>query len=274
MSSARRVNLTGYRESLALFKRGDGSSPGADLDPAGKCHEPLYAIRRSGSVGGRWRRGTRHPGPVFRLAGNPHPAPHGSGTSVWSSATWHTRNPRPPRPSWTETWLSERTALLTREKAHTREGNAIAAARRRLPMTEVDAAAVLVGSDGPTPLLDVFEGRNQLVVYKHMWHLGKPIADQCEGCTLSIWNVQDTSYLEARDVSFAVFCEGPWDEVAPFVEFMGYTVPWYSIHGVDDPAVGAGLLDDRGFIACYLRDGDGSSRTRSPSAASRRSCPC
>jgi predicted dithiol-disulfide oxidoreductase (DUF899 family) len=37
---------------------------------------------------------------------------------------------------------------------------------------------------------------------------------------------------------------------------MGYTVPWYSIHGVDDPAVGAGLLDDRGFIACYLRDGD------------------
>jgi predicted dithiol-disulfide oxidoreductase (DUF899 family) len=44
--------------------------------------------------------------------------------------------------------------------------------------------------------------------------------------------------------------------VAPFVEFMGYTVPWYSIHGVDDPAVGAGLLDDRGFIACYLRDGD------------------
>ncbi len=113
-----------------------------------------------------------------------------------------------------ETWLGERTALLTREKAHTREGDAIAAARRRLPMTEVDAAAVLVGSDGPTPLLDVFEGRNQLVVYKHMWHLGKPIADQCEGCTLSIWNVQDTSYLEARDVSFAVFCQGPWDEVA------------------------------------------------------------
>ena len=155
-----------------------------------------------------------------------------------------------------DTWLAERTALLVREKAHTREGDAIAAARRRLPMTEVDAGALVTGPDGPVPFLDLFDGRDQLLVYKHMWHPGKPIEDQCEGCTLSIWNVQDTSYLAARDVSFAVLCEGPWDEVAPFVDFMGYVLPWYSAHGVEDPAVGAGLVDDRGLISAYLRDGD------------------
>jgi len=67
-----------------------------------------------------------------------------------------------------ETWLRARAALLTREKAHTREGDAIAAARRRLPMVEVNAAVELVGPAGPTPLHDIFEGRDQLLVCKHM----------------------------------------------------------------------------------------------------------
>ncbi len=155
-----------------------------------------------------------------------------------------------------DAWVAERSALLAREKAHTREGDAIAAARRRLPMTEVDAGAVLVGPDGPTPFRDLFDGRDQLVAYKHMWHPGQPIEGQCEGCTLSVWNLQDTAYLAARGVSFAVLCEGPWDEVAPFVDFMGYTLPWYSAHGVADPAVGAGLVDDRGLISSYLRVDD------------------
>ena len=155
-----------------------------------------------------------------------------------------------------DTWLAQRTALLAREKAHTREGDAIASARRRLPMTEVDAGALVTGPDGPVRFLDLFDGRDQLLVYKHMWHPGKPIEDQCEGCTLSIWHVHDTSYLAARGVSFAVVCEGPWDEVAPFVEFMGYTVPWYSGAGTSDPAVGAGLVDSAGLFSAYVRDGD------------------
>jgi predicted dithiol-disulfide oxidoreductase (DUF899 family) len=154
------------------------------------------------------------------------------------------------------TWLRERQQLLAREKAHTREGDAIAAARRRLPMTEVDANTVVVGDNGPTPLLDVFEGRDQLVVYKHMWHLGEPIEEQCEGCTISMWSFQDACYLHAAGVSFAVFCEGPWDAVRPFRDFMGYRVPWYSVYGVDDPAVAGGLADTRGLISCYLRVGD------------------
>ncbi|PRC54190.1 DUF899 domain-containing protein, partial [Mycobacterium sp. ITM-2017-0098] len=81
------------------------------------------------------------------------------------------------------TWQTELDRLLTREKAHTREGDAIAAARRRLPMTEVDAGPRLVGATGDVTLLDIFEGRRQLLVYLHMWHTGKPAAQQCEGCT-------------------------------------------------------------------------------------------
>ncbi|WP_341719747.1 DUF899 family protein [Micromonospora sp. FIMYZ51] len=149
-----------------------------------------------------------------------------------------------------DTWLRERNALLVREKAHTREGDAIAAARRRLPMTEI-APVKLIGEHGPTALPDIFQGRDQLVVYKHMWHLGKPFEEQCEGCTLSIWNFHDAIYLAARGIAFAVFGEGPYEELAPFREFMGYTHPWYSTYGVEEPA-----FAESGAIACYLRRGD------------------
>ncbi len=176
-------------------------------------------------------------------------------TATPTTTTPPATRPTPPVVDRT-TWLREREALRVREKAHTREGDAIAAARRRLPMTEVDAGALLTGPDGPVTLLEVFEGRDQLVAYKHMWHAGHGIEGQCEGCTASIWSLQDAAYLHHRGVSFAVFCEGPWDEVALFVEFMGYTVPWYSMQGVADEAVGGGLSDDRGLISCYLRVGD------------------
>src|SRR5919107_603149 len=66
-------------------------------------------------------------------------------------------------------WQAELDRLRVREKAHTREGDAIAAARRRLPMVEVDARIPLVGPDGPVTLLDAFEGRSQLIAYFHMW---------------------------------------------------------------------------------------------------------
>jgi hypothetical protein len=73
--------------------------------------------------------------------------------------------------------------LRVREKAHTREGDAIAAARRRLPMVEVDASLTLTGPHGPLTLLDAFEGRRQLIAYYFMWWAGHPAAEQCEGCT-------------------------------------------------------------------------------------------
>lgn len=155
-----------------------------------------------------------------------------------------------------DSWKLARAKLLAREKAHTREGDAIAAVRRELPMTEVDASATLIGEGGPVSFLDVFDGREQLIVYKHMWHEGAGIEGQCEGCTASIVDVHDVSYLNYRGVSFAVFCAGPWDEIAPFLAFMGYTLPWFSMTGVTDRAVVDGVLDDPGHIACYLRKGD------------------
>src|SRR5690242_14100644 len=64
-------------------------------------------------------------------------------------------------------------ALRVREKAHTREGDAIAAARRRLPMVEVGASLELIGPHGPVTLLDAFEGRRQLIAYYFMWNPGR-----------------------------------------------------------------------------------------------------
>ena len=101
---------------------------------------------------------------------------------------------------------TELDALRKREKALTRESDAIAAARRRLPMVEVDAGAELIGPDGPTTLLDAFEGRRQLLAYYFMWHHGHPAAEQCEGCTWCTTHVSELSYLHSRDITFAVLC--------------------------------------------------------------------
>jgi predicted dithiol-disulfide oxidoreductase (DUF899 family) len=78
-------------------------------------------------------------------------------------------------------WQAQLDDLLVREKAHTREGDAIAAARRRLPMVEVDSSILVTGEHGQVPLPEVFEGRRQLIAYYHLWHAGKPAQDQCPG---------------------------------------------------------------------------------------------
>ena len=148
-------------------------------------------------------------------------------------------------------WQAELDTLRVREKAHTRAGDAIAAARRRLSMVEVDPSAQLVGPHGLVPLLSVFEGRRLLIVYYHMWHTGQPAEAQCEGCTFFTTHISELSYLHSRDVTYATFCEGPYEESARYRDFMGWDVPWYS---VQDSA----LLDGRGFgmLVCYLRHGD------------------
>src|ERR1017187_3552568 len=102
--------------------------------------------------------------------------------------------------------------LRVREKAHTREGDAIAAARRRLPMAEADPSLTLTGPHGPLTLLDAFEGRRQLIAYYFMWWPGHPAAEQCEGCTWVTTQVAELSYLHSRDITYAVFCQGPYDE--------------------------------------------------------------
>lgn len=152
------------------------------------------------------------------------------------------------------TWQAQIAELRRREQAHTREGDAIAAARRRLPMIEVDAATPLIGANGPVTLLDAFEGRSQLYASYHMWHPGRPAADQCEGGTFNTGHVLELSYLHSRDVTFAVFCEGPFGEIDRYREFMGWEMPWYAVpEGSLDRIAPGGHF---GMKACYLRVGD------------------
>ncbi|WP_407352651.1 DUF899 family protein [Luteimonas sp. R10] len=159
-----------------------------------------------------------------------------------------------PRVVDRRTFQAELDTLRAREKAHTREGDAIAADRRRLPMVEVDGATQLIGERGAVTLLDAFEGRRQLIAYYFMWLTGRPAAEQCEGCTLYTSQVRELSFLHSRDVTYAVFCQGPYEESARYRDFMGWEMPWYSAQdSLDTLLVGrqAGMM----HIVCYLRQG-------------------
>ncbi|MBB3666094.1 putative dithiol-disulfide oxidoreductase (DUF899 family) [Prauserella sediminis] len=165
------------------------------------------------------------------------------------------------------TFQAELDELRVREKAHTREGDAIASARRRLPMVEMDAGLELLGPVGPLTLLDAFEGRRQLIAYYFMWNPGRPAAEQCEGCTVYTSQVGELSYLHSRGATYAVFCQGrnvavdgadarvSYDESLRYRDFMGWDMPWYSAQpSLDALLVGReiGLF----HLVCYLRDGD------------------
>ena len=151
-------------------------------------------------------------------------------------------------------WQAQVAELRKREKALTREADAIAAARRRLPMVEVDAQTPVIGPHGAVPLLEVFEGRSQLWVAYSMWYDGASAAHQCEGCSMNIGHVLELSYLHSRDVTFAVLCEGPIDEIERYREFMGWEMPWYSVPASSVDSLIAGR--HFGMRCCYLRAGD------------------
>ena len=152
-----------------------------------------------------------------------------------------------------EDWERARADLLVREKAHTHASDELSAARRRLPMTQMEAITV-VGPNGPVPLAEVFAGRRMLLVYHFMWKQGAPHHKQCEGCTHSqvAMNAEVCAYLAARDVSYAVFSKGPLDEIIAYRDFMGWTTPWYSTADSGDTL----RTRDGGDLRCYLRVGD------------------
>jgi predicted dithiol-disulfide oxidoreductase (DUF899 family) len=86
-----------------------------------------------------------------------------------------------------------------------------------------------------------------------MWDDGKPAEDQCAGCMFFNGQVSELSYLHARDVTYATFSEGPYEESAAYCRFMGYDMPWYSARESEDA-----LLAGRwfGMLVSYVRDGD------------------
>lgn len=153
------------------------------------------------------------------------------------------------------TWQAEIDKLRVQEKAYTRQGDAIAAARRRLPMVEIDSTTRLIGPQGPLTLLDAFEGRKLLIVYYHMWHTGQSAADQCEGCTYYNGQMRELSYLHSRDTTFATFSQGPYEESIRYRDFLGLEMPWYSAQDSLD-ALLVGRQIGEFHLVFYLRQGD------------------
>ncbi|CAN5456737.1 DUF899 family protein [soil metagenome] len=156
------------------------------------------------------------------------------------------------------TWEATLSELRDREKAATRELDAIAAERRRLPMVEMPDY-VLEGADGPVRLVDVFEGKHQLIVYNHMWSPGEEW--QCGGCTGFTSQFTRLEFLEAYDARFVIVTQGGIDEALAYAARVGNKMTWYSTANSpfgDD--VGAPL--DGGFqVNVFLRDGDTVYRT-------------
>jgi predicted dithiol-disulfide oxidoreductase (DUF899 family) len=163
--------------------------------------------------------------------------------------------PRAPKIVDRSIFQAELDALRVREKAHMREGDAIAAARRRLPMVAVHGATPLIGERGAVTLLDVFEGRRLLIAYYFMWHAGHPAAEQCEGCSLYTSQVRELSFLHSRDVTYATSCQGPYEESARYRDFMGWEMPWYSAPRDSLSTLLVGRRVGMMHIVCYLRQG-------------------
>ncbi|WP_434425318.1 DUF899 domain-containing protein [Nannocystis pusilla] len=129
-----------------------------------------------------------------------------------------------------EAWLAARLELLAREKAWTREGDALAAARRALPRVRVDTPYVFTGPDGERRLLDLFAGKRQLVMYHFMFD---PSKDQgCRSCSFVADHFAGVQvHLAARDTALVVVSRAPLAKIAAFRARMGWTFPWLSSHG-------------------------------------------
>jgi predicted dithiol-disulfide oxidoreductase (DUF899 family) len=124
-----------------------------------------------------------------------------------------------------DTWEAALAELRLREKAVTRELDAIAAARRRLPMVELPDYT-LEGATGPVRLVDVFDGKHQLIVYNHMWFPGEEW--QCSGCTGFTSQFTRLEFLDAYDARFVIVTHGPIDEALAYRERVGNKMTWYS----------------------------------------------
>lgn len=124
-----------------------------------------------------------------------------------------------------ETWQRHLDDLRVREKAATRELDAIAAQRRRMPMVEMPDYT-LEGEEGPVRLVDVFDGMSQLIVYNHMWFPGEPW--QCDGCTGLTSQFTRLEFLDGYDAGFVVVTQGPIDEALAYKHKVGNRMTWYS----------------------------------------------
>jgi predicted dithiol-disulfide oxidoreductase (DUF899 family) len=128
-------------------------------------------------------------------------------------------------------WLVARRRLLDHEKELTKHGDRVSAERRRLPMVRIEKDYVFDGPGGKVRLLDLFEGRRQLIVYHFMFD---PEWDQgCSGCTSYVDALGDLSMLPARDTAFALVSRAPLPKLEAYRASRGWSLPWFSSNGSD-----------------------------------------
>lgn len=136
-----------------------------------------------------------------------------------------------------EEWLEERKELLKAEKELTRKRDKLNTQRRRLPMAEIEKDYTFKGPEGEVPLLDLFDGRRQLIVYHFMWlwDNGEPLDKGCPSCTAGADEVSDglLEHLHARDTSLVYISRGPFAKIKDYKANKGWTFPFYSSYGSD-----------------------------------------
>jgi predicted dithiol-disulfide oxidoreductase (DUF899 family) len=157
-------------------------------------------------------------------------------------------------------WQQERDELLKAEKEATRTQDALAARRRRLPMVKIDNGYTFDSPGGTRTLLDLFDGRNQLVVYQFM---DNGPDDYCPGCTWFTNNVPAAapSKLAERDVAWVTVSNMPLAQIEAYKARMGWTMPFVSSRGTsfaDDCGAGRGFM-----LSAFLRDDEDVYRTYS-----------
>ncbi len=128
-------------------------------------------------------------------------------------------------------WLAARKSLLAEEKALTRARDAVSTRRRLLPMVEVGKEYLFGGPRGQLRLIDLFEGRRQLIIRHAMWLDDRGIA--CPSCSADLDQVGHLAHLNARETTFAAVSRGPLEKMEAFKARMGWTFPWYSSQGSD-----------------------------------------
>lgn len=154
------------------------------------------------------------------------------------------------------TWNDARAVLLQQEKALTRMKDSISAARRRMSMIEVRADYAFEGPEGTITLLDLFDGRPQLIVQHFMF--GPDWKEGCDGCSMMAEHIGPLSHLHARRTSFVLTSRAPLDRLLTFRDRMGWDLPWHSTVGDQfNLAFGATVdNEERQAISVFLRKGD------------------
>ncbi|MFI0366572.1 DUF899 domain-containing protein [Actinomadura sp. 1N219] len=140
-------------------------------------------------------------------------------------------SPALPKVVSREEWLAARTEFLAKEKELTRARDKLSAERRELPMVEIREDYVFEGPDGKATLVDLFEGRRQLIVHHAMFDPSWD--DGCPSCRFSIRDFGHLPHLHEKDTTLCVVSRAPYEKIAAYKERMGWTLPYYSSWGSD-----------------------------------------